>query len=132
MSEETSLPDDVVEELEIGLQDVNGLTPDQVLYEEGVKLPLPDEDRAAIERAIKKNQRLRLSLIELMLLVLLLCVLMGLTRWMPFDIYTVALGCLSAFLLIFDNLLSPRYRTLTIGAILSAYLISAAWLVITG
>ena len=120
---------------DLRLAEIDGQTPEEFLGQTQFdKLPLTDDERDQMEHAIRKKEalRIRISLGELMSFVFAFCLLLGLARWMPFEIYTVALGCATAILLLFNSFLTPRYRGIAIGVLLTAYLLSAIWLVYAG
>ena len=114
-------------------QDIDAQTPEQYLKESGnQKLPLPNQDRKEIKQRLARKQNSRVSLLEAMVGLTLICLIMGVANFVRFDFYTVGLGLLAVFLLsgLFDALLTARYRKIIIAIFLSAYLLSAAWLVI--
>ena len=93
---------------------------------------MPAEDRKELNLRLLKKQHVRVSLLETMLAVSLVCVLLGLSKLIPFGIYTLSLGVAVLLILlgVLDRLIAERYRNATLAILLTSYLLSACWLVI--
>lgn len=117
---------------EFKLVPADAKSPDQIMIESGhYKLPLPEQDKQLIIESLEKKHHFRLSIIEMLLFMFLLSLLLGIAKWLPFEVYTVGLGCCAMMLLFFDKMLIKRYRVLTICIFLVAYIVSVGWLIFT-
>jgi hypothetical protein len=117
---------------EFRFEAIDALSPLEVLQvgAEKISLPLPEQDRIAIENRIQRKRRYRITLLEIILLVSAICVLLAMTNWIPLPIYALVLGCLVVLLLTgMFNRLPARYRHSLTALLLLFYLILAILLV---
>ena len=125
-------PSHLEEDGELKLQDVDAQTPEQILdSNKDFALPLTDDERKILRSRTTRRVDLRLTLSELISLITLFCVLLAISKWMPFEFYTVGLGTTTVILLLgfFDGLLNFRYRRYLVFIFLLSYIGSAVWLI---
>ena len=115
------------------LREIDAQAPHEVLRgeTENMPLPLPAQDRAAMQEIIRRKRWGKLTLLELLLLISVVCVLLALTNWVPLQIYALGLGIVTVLLLtgLFDRIVH-RYRYPTIAILLFFYLVTAIMLLV--
>lgn len=110
-----------------------GQTPAEILNERGsCQLPLPAQDKTAMELAIKRNQQRRFSLFELMAALTTFGILMGASNWMPLEVFALIVGIatLIAVTAVCIYGISSRLTNILIGIALATYIavaVTAAW-----
>ena len=95
------------------------------------KLPMPQQDRDQLEARLAMMRQSRLSLMEVMVALTMVCVLLGISNFVRFDVYTVGLGltALAVLLGAFDFAMSQRHRNFLIVILLISYAAASTWII---
>ncbi len=111
----------------------DGLTPDQVLHgDRKSKLPLPQQDREAAASKLQRQKYYRMSLLELMGLMLVISTILAASHWLRGEVFAVSAGGIVLLILFLEAWFDRRYHAILLTTFLVTYIASAAHLVWVG
>ncbi len=113
---------------EFRLLEPDGKRPEQVRGEmQSYALPLPEQDRKAIEIQNRRRQRNRFTLSEIFVSITCICLMLALSAWLPTSIFALILGIATGLSLmgLFKSGSSSRLGLVIAATLVAVYFVTA-------